>query len=65
MTRDLIVGIILSAGLHLLLLFGDRLIPEKKVVRKVEEPPPKIELIAMPKMGAPAFGCALQLANRA
>jgi len=50
MTRDLIIGIILSAGFHLLILFGDRLIPEKTVVKKVVEPPPKIELIEMPKI---------------
>jgi protein TonB len=50
MTRDLILGIILSAGLHVLLLFGDRLIPNKVVVKKVEAPVQKIELIAMPKI---------------
>lgn len=50
MTRDLILGIILSAGLHVLLLFGDRLIPDKVVVKKVEAPVQKIELIAMPKI---------------
>jgi len=50
MSRDLIIGILLSAFLHLALLFGDRFIPEKKVVKKIEEPPPKIELIQMPKM---------------
>jgi protein TonB len=50
MTRDLIIGIILSAGFHLLILFGDRLIPEKPVVKKIIEAPPKIELIEMPKI---------------
>lgn len=50
MTRDLIIGIILSAGFHLLILFGDRLIPEKPVVKKIVEAPPKIELIEMPKI---------------
>jgi protein TonB len=50
MTRDLILGIILSAGLHVLLLFGDRLIPNKVVVKKVEAPVQKIELISMPKI---------------
>lgn len=50
MSRDLIIGIFISALLHLGVFFGDRLIPEKTVVKKVEEPPPKIELIAMPKI---------------
>ncbi len=50
MTRDLIIGILLSAALHLLMLFGDKLIPEKVVVKKIEVAPPKIELIAMPKV---------------
>ena len=35
MTRDLIIGVVLSLALHLLILFGDKLIPEKKVVKKV------------------------------
>ncbi len=50
MSRDLIIGIVTSVLLHLAVFFGDRLIPEKVVVKKVEEPPPKIELIAMPKL---------------
>jgi protein TonB len=50
MSRDLIIGIVISAVLHLAVFFGDRLIPEKTIVKKVEEPPPKIELIAMPKI---------------
>jgi len=50
MSRDLIIGIFISALLHLGVFFGDRLIPEKTVVKKAEEPPPKIELIAMPKL---------------
>jgi len=50
MSRDLIIGIVTSVLLHLAVFFGDRLIPEKTVVKKAEEPPPKIELIAMPKL---------------
>jgi protein TonB len=50
MTRDLIIGIVLSLALHLLILFGDKLIPQKKAVKKVEEAAPKIEMIAMPKV---------------
>lgn len=50
MTRDLILGILLSALLHVAVFFGDRLMPAKKVeVKKVEEAP-KIEIIAMPKI---------------
>jgi periplasmic protein TonB len=50
MSRDLIIGIVISALLHLGVFFGDRLIPEKTVVKKVEEVQQKIELIAMPKL---------------
>lgn len=50
MSRDLILGIVISALIHLAVFFGDRLIPEKTVVKKTEAPPPKIELIAMPKV---------------
>jgi periplasmic protein TonB len=53
MSRDLIIGILLSAILHLGIFFGDKLIPEKRVVKKAEEPPPKIELMAMPKLDEP------------
>ena len=50
MTRDLILGIVISAILHLAIFYGDRLIPASKVVAKVVEEAPKIELIAMPKI---------------
>ena len=50
MTRDLIIGILISAAIHLGILFGERLIPEKKVVKKIEEPPPKLLIIEMPKI---------------
>src|SRR5688572_23707077 len=53
MSRDLIVGVLLSAILHLAVFFGDKLIPEKKVVAKVVEEAPKIQLIQMPKMDEP------------
>ncbi len=53
MSRDLIVGIVLSALIHLGMFFGDRLIPEKKVeIKKVEEAP-KVQLMAMPKLDEP------------
>lgn len=49
MTRDLIIGILLSAILHGGFLFGDQLMPKKKVVaaKKVEEDT-TIELMQMP-----------------
>lgn len=50
MTRDLILGIVISAVLHLAIFFGDRLVPAKAVVVKPVEEAPKIELIAMPKI---------------
>ena len=50
MSRDLIIGIVISALIHLGVFFGNKLIPAKTVVKHVEEPPPKIELIAMPKV---------------
>jgi protein TonB len=51
MSRDLIVGILLSALLHLGVLFGDKLMPKfQPKAAKVEAPPPKIELMAMPKI---------------
>lgn len=53
MSRDLIIGVLLSAILHLAVFFGDKLIPEKKVVAKISEEAPKIQLIQMPKMDEP------------
>lgn len=53
MSRDLIIAVVLSLGLHLGMLFGDRLIPEKQVVKKVVEEEKKILLMEMPKMEEP------------
>jgi len=50
MSRDLILGILLSVGIHLGLLFGDRLVPEKPKPKKVEQVEQKIQLMEMPKM---------------
>ncbi len=50
MTRDLILGIFISAAIHLLVFFGDKLVPKHAAVKHVEPPPPKLELIAMPKI---------------
>ena len=50
MTRDFILGLLISAAIHLLVFLGDRLLPKQTTVKKVEAPPPKIELIAMPKV---------------
>jgi periplasmic protein TonB len=53
MSRDLIVGILLSALIHLGIFFGDRLIPEKKIEVKKVEDVPKVQLMQMPKMDEP------------
>jgi protein TonB len=53
MSRDLIIGIFFSALLHVAVLFGNKLIPEKKAVKIVEEEAPKIQLMQMPKMDEP------------
>jgi protein TonB len=50
MSRDLIIGLLISVGLHLALLFGDRLVPEKPKVVKAEVVEEKIQLIEMPPM---------------
>ncbi len=50
MNRDLILGIIISASIHLAVFFGDRLIPKSKPVVKVVEEVQKIQLIEMPKL---------------
>jgi periplasmic protein TonB len=50
MRRDLIIGILISALLHGGVFFGDRLLPDKVVVKKVVEEAPKIEIIEMPKL---------------
>lgn len=50
MTRDLILGILISALLHAAVFFGDRLLPDKVVVVKKQEEAPKIELVQMPKL---------------
>jgi protein TonB len=50
MSRDLIIGLLISVVLHLGLLFGDRLVPEKPKVVKVEEPEQKILIMDMPKL---------------
>jgi protein TonB len=50
MRRDLIIGFILSALIHVGVFYGDRLMPKFEKPKKHEEPPPKIELIEMPKI---------------
>ncbi len=50
MSRDLIIGILISVTLHVGVLFGDKLIPEKKKVVAVVKEEPKIQLIEMPKV---------------
>ena len=53
MSRDLIIGILLSVALHVAVLFGDKLIPEKPKAKKVAEVEQKIQLMEMPKMEEP------------
>ena len=53
MSRDLIIGILLSVALHVGVLFGDKLIPEKPKPKKVAEVEQKIQLMEMPKMEEP------------
>lgn len=55
MSRDLIIGIFLSAALHLVIFFGDKLNPGwfKPAPKKAAPEPEKIQLIAMPKLEEP------------
>jgi protein TonB len=53
MSRDLIIGILFSVLLHVGILFGDKLIPDKPKVKKVVQEEKKIQLIEMPKMEEP------------
>ncbi|MCF3651792.1 energy transducer TonB [Synoicihabitans lomoniglobus] len=51
MTRDLIIGLLVSVSLHAGFLFGDRLFPEKEVVQAaVVEEEFTIELMEMPPL---------------
>ena len=50
MRRDLILGVLISAIIHAAAFFGDRLIPEKQKVVKVEEKAPAIEITEPPKV---------------
>ena len=53
MSRDLIIGILLSIAFHAGVLFGDKLIPDKPKAKKAAEAVQKIELIAPPKIEEP------------
>jgi protein TonB len=50
MRRDLILGIILSAVIHGLVLFGEKLVKFKPKPPPPKEEEPKIQLIEMPKL---------------
>ncbi len=50
MRRDLILGIVFSALLHVLVFWGDKLLPKSKPKAVVVEEKPKIMLIEMPKL---------------
>ncbi len=55
MSRDLIIGVLISLALHLAILFGDKFNPNwfKPAHKKVETVAEKIQLIAMPKLDEP------------
>lgn len=50
MRRDLIIGFLISLLIHGGVMFGDKLIKFQPKAKKAAEPPPKIELIEMPKL---------------
>lgn len=50
MRRDLIIGILLSAFIHGAVFFGDKFIHFKPKPKPVEEAPPAIKLMEMPKL---------------
>jgi protein TonB len=50
MRRDLIVGFFVSVLLHVLVFWGDKLMPKHKAPAVVEVPKPKIELMALPPL---------------
>lgn len=50
MRRDLIIGFFISILIHGGVMFGDKLIKFQPKPKKAAEPPPKIELIEMPKL---------------
>jgi protein TonB len=50
MRRDLILGIFLSAVIHVLIFWGDKLLPTPKAKVVAVEEKPKIMLIEMPKL---------------
>jgi len=53
MSRNIIIGIFFSVLVHVTVLYGDRLLPERKAVKKVVEEAPKIQLMQMPKLDEP------------
>ncbi len=50
MRRDLIVGIFISALLHVLVFWGDKLLPKSKPKPVAVEEKPKIQLMTMPPL---------------
>ena len=50
MRRDLLLGIVLSAVFHILIFWGDKLLPKSKPQAVVVEEKPKVMLIEMPKL---------------
>lgn len=50
MRRDLIIGFLISLLIHGGIMFGDKLFKFQPKAKKAAAPPPKIELIEMPKL---------------
>lgn len=50
MRRDLIIGFLISFLIHGGIMFGDKLFKFQPKAKKAAAPPPKIELIEMPKL---------------
>jgi protein TonB len=50
MQRDFIIGLLISALIHVGTMYGERLLPERKMVKQKEEPKMTIEIIEMPKL---------------
>jgi protein TonB len=53
MSRDLIIGILMSVALHVGILFGNKLIPDRPKPKIVHQEEQKIQLIEMPKVDEP------------
>jgi protein TonB len=53
MNRNIVIGVGISVLVHVSVLYGDRLLPERKIVKTVVAEAPKIQLMQMPKIDEP------------